>query len=335
MSGPWLLGQSELVSLEVLVNRLVHEAAKKRQTVATEIAEQRISEEKRRIESAGREHVRFLKSIEVGDVAQQIKERAKADKEELTAYRDRATTESKVEIQHLIEIQLKDRTTLSGTSLDEILAEPALRSGLPTNIVIKSSARLPWRYTKFEDFEIKIECPGYRDRLVIDVSATNASEENSTLTQLVNWADSVKPTASVKAWRTVSDFPGWLIIPIVYVIMLAVITSPGANESEVQTILEAGISDSNRDQVLELLLREQYNLGEVVQGPFPTSLTIMFAGLFIASIMIAFPPQSVLGLGEGQRTLERVRSWAKFVLSIPGVIVISILIPLIMGLLLK
>ena len=164
MQGPWLLGQSELTSLEALVRQLVEEARAKRQTLATELAEQRIADKKKQLESDGREYIKFLRSLGSDDFESDRKERLEDDRATFKAYKEQVNAESQIVVKHRIQINLKDKTTLTGASLAELLAEPSLSAGIPNKLVIISTATVPWSHPELEDFEIRIDCPDYDDQ---------------------------------------------------------------------------------------------------------------------------------------------------------------------------
>src|SRR5258706_1711545 len=95
-------------------------------------------------------------------------------------------------------------------------------------------------------------------------------------------------------------------------------------KGQARELLKSGVNASNDKKALEILLAIESGY-EAPPSPPSSSprisrrSTALVIGTFLCCLIFSFPPRSVLGIGRGEKVLQRWNWWLKFIsVSVPG-----------------
>lgn len=139
------------------------------------------------------------------------------------------------------------------------------------------------------------------------------------LVEIERWAESHRVERFLQWWHRQWMF--WIfVLWVVFVIAtwvfnLTVTTNAGLNaaRSEAKTVVDQGITDSNRDQAISLLLRlhtdSEPKVTRLFSGWWSSAALCVTAALVW---VIGMPPRSIIGIGRGKDRLYWRKQWYWF-----------------------
>jgi len=159
---------------------------------------------------------------------------------------------------------------------------------------------------------------------------------------LQNWAAEFAPSDGLRIWaRFRLLFASLLFFWIALVVLFGIFRFPISNDYQDQAfqILQKGVNEDNQRKAIEVIL------GIVSKNQSPESKALFNSrpgkrywsvgiGVALAFFCLSLCPSVVIGIWKGKRTLDRWRVWIRFILvTVPGVLIVSILIPKLMQML--
>lgn len=246
----------------------------------------------------------------------------------------------RIETAPQIEVTFSDETHVKKSMFEEIVDLLEVREKVPRKI------------------EIKLSCMGIEVKLTLssgDFSSNYFSyevsndekydnfekEKNIIIGKIENWIDEFKPNWLSLIWYKLAGFStlGILFMLIIFFVVLIGYDSSQKKyleryDNEVSVIMQEGITDSNRDKAMELILAKQYEYipKEWVQENSARydSFIYIWLLLFAALWFLKICPKSNFFIGKGK---QRVRFWRQYqkviFVAIPTMIIIPIVINLI------
>lgn len=164
--------------------------------------------------------------------------------------------------------------------------------------------------------------------------------KNTVIGKIENWIDEFKPNILSTIWYFLAGCSTTFMIlaGVVAWIIAGAYSISNTNyykqfDFEVSSIIEEGITESNRDRVMELLLMKQYEYvpNDWIQknsASYSKCISVCII-IFAASLFIKICPKSNFSIGRGKR---RVKFWKQYrnilFVAIPTTIIIPVIINL-------
>lgn len=239
-----------------------------------------------------------------------------------------------------IKIVFSDETVLEEGSFKKIFDILEVREKLPQKIIVSlkcfgikvdltlSSGKFSSNYFKYEVLgDEKIQ--NYEDY------------KNIVIGKLENWIDENKPDLFLKVWYNVAQWSGAIALVFLVIMWLVSVVYLDSREhyydiynDEIEEIAEIGITDENRDRVIELILIKEYEYIPADWTPENSKvgdgvLIVCLIGMLFC-IFIRICPKANFSIGKGKK---RVKFWNQYRKIVYGLIPTLIVIPILINLL--
>lgn len=195
-----------------------------------------------------------------------------------------------------------------------------------------------------KNFEYTTKCLGIEasfgnskfseNKFSYSVNSFSSSLEKEIYFELERWAKDNAPKVHLKVWKKINTW----ILPIYFILLLIWIPSKGKMDKdyfseEAYKLLEDGIDSTEVVKSIELLL----SINSGFEKEFPTSSnsvsedtrqsSFFILSVFIICLILTFAPNTIIGLGKGEKKLNRTLIWIKIVTYIiPVLIILPILL---------
>ena len=230
--------------------------------------------------------------------------------------REKGFHSDRLKVEQSVALTLPGDREVKAKNLAELLSHAAIESDIPTRLVI--------RVTK-----------GLFSSLTFDLgnSGLYASiEDQETLGALRGWAAALAQSWWLRTWTKVGSTPGWVMWLVSIASSATVLTNGSRSlfKEQAYELLRRGLRAEDHPKAIAILLALEsgYSPGTTrVVVPHWFWWLVCIGG--VINIALSFgPPQLILGIGGGARTLRRWTAWIAFLKwAVPTVIVSGFLIP--------
>lgn len=235
-----------------------------------------------------------------------------------------------------ISVYFSDKTKIDGSSFKELFDVLDVRQKVPKEIVISMccldinvnltlSSGDSSNFFRYDVVERSTE-PKYTE------------SKNIVIGKIENWIDENKPDLLLKVWYSLAQWTPicvllWLLLIAVSVAVYSTTKNSYFDfyETEIAEIVNTGITDDNRDRVIELILLKQYDYvpEEWMQQNSKVDDRIIYVSLLgiLACIFISICPKSNFAIGKGKKKVKFWNSYRKIVfVLIPTSFIIPVLL---------
>jgi hypothetical protein len=222
-----------------------------------------------------------------------------------------------------------DDKKVVANSIREIDDDPEVLSQLATGLTVQvnqGSSYTPEATVKVtKEWGVKIS-----------VSPSSTDDSRAVFSGLHRWATSHTASPVYQYWLKLHPFQ-IIVLPglVVFSLLFAVPSSDGMFKVRGRALAAQGVSAANRDEALTILLALQSG----AEDPAPKWNKTALAGYVafaLVTVILAFPPTLVIGIGAGEKRLRAWRSWLRFLFFfIPGAILLPFLLNILANLLTK
>jgi len=178
------------------------------------------------------------------------------------------------------------------------------------------------------------------DYLGIRVSPDGRYVSREIFTIFARWVQKARPRRLVRIWSSLSYYgiaPFTLLFGILFCVLVTVAFAirtenpPWPEKQRATELLQEGITAANQQEAIGIclaLLAEQGKPEPVKTWTLPIRPLIISLAVILVFVLLCFPPRTVIGIGKGEQKLAHWKQYLKFVfVSIPGVVLASVLIP--------
>ena len=239
----------------------------------------------------------------------------------------------------IIEVVSFDRVVVVANTFKELFESLELRGKVPQKVSIclrclGMRVELTLSSGNFSSNFFKYEVIGNEN------IANYEKYKNIVIGKIENWIDENKPDLFLVIWYNIAKWASVCICIFLSVMFLAVAIYAGNKEqyykiyeSEIEEILEQGITEENRDRAMELILLKQYEFvpKEWIEENSQKGDNILLAGLcgILLCVFVRICPRANFSIGKGKKRVKFWHCYRKVMFVVlPTVIIIPILINL-------
>jgi hypothetical protein len=210
-------------------------------------------------------------------------------------------------------------------SFTDALRQPGLLDEIPIGFEASLKSR-----------EIRGEIELGPDSLEISVSPEHSPEAREMFAALKHWANSVKPTKWQQIWLS-SFYVAWVAYFFILYFAVSIAVDTGVKslyKQQADQLLENGLSQDEQVKATELLLKIATNqVPPNSQSALPSWFILLSVGGLLACTVLSIRPSSRLGIGKGETSIKRWRTWMQFVfIAVPVFVLSNFVVPLVVKL---
>ncbi|MCB9934075.1 MAG: hypothetical protein H6840_00140 [Planctomycetes bacterium] len=217
--------------------------------------------------------------------------------------------------------ELEGERSVKVQTLEELLRRPEIQENRLKSI------RVEWRII---DVEFSLEIARFGDEVGIDVRPKQGETSRELFSVIRQWARAIEPSLSLKIWATIREPAIFVVGMCVLALLFYAMWTPLADKKplvdKAETLLDKGIDQNEERAALELLLRLETGSYGTPPADKPNWPWIALTAATVGCLIAAIRPSTVIGVGPGEKSLDRWRIWGKLVwFSSPAFIVTSVL----------
>jgi len=310
--GPWLFDPTNLKELDALLDESVESMRQKRE----ELIDAELQREREQLTENGRsEEEMYPKGNELRSIISQRYSFA-GESRKITVY-------------------LSGGRTVRGTTFRELMALGHVHNEVPRGFVLNANVgsmavEVGLRLWQSSDLEIRV--------------SGNQQFAEELFGKFQNWASELQPRRWQQWWLKMQTPLRFGLAPMLIVCLLGFLVvsfrseaGPSPVRQEAIALAKQGVNQANESKAIQLLLSLEvgYEPAPIVTiGHRPTLRFLLRLMLLVAFwIGLMLPPNGAIGLWLGKNSVLWQRRWIQFAsVSLPGVLIGSIVVPVLLRL---
>src|SRR5467141_25723 len=175
----------------------------------------------------------------------------------------------------------------------------------------------------YRPIQVSIRTSDRKSEMTISANPSDSPVVTELFGDLRNWAQTVAPKPWKRVWAS-TDHMLDTVVWMVWIVLALFVLFPSKQaenrlyfQGQARELLKSGVNPSNEKKALEILLAIESGYEAPPSPPHSSPISrrsiALTIGTFFCCLIFSFPPRSVLGIGRGEKVLQRWNWWLKFI----------------------